>query len=293
VSAAQRQALDRLAQALNQVSAGSSTAKRLQEGDYQGASSQLSQLADDLDQLSKAAKDQLAQALRDAANDPSTRGTRLADRERLAASALSGSDYDSQRRALQDLAREITRSPSPAQASQASASQGTSRSTADQKTTARVGQADPAAAQKSGSGSGQGSGSKVSQGSSSAGQPIGSAQGAADGSDAAAADGTESGSGGSKGAGSGNEQQAPSPEGPSTSLDVAGEQVEVPAQLSGGGQISASDGSGDPTSTIDASSASSGTGSFGPQEPGLVPSEQNSVPSGRRDVVRDYFNGEP
>jgi hypothetical protein len=107
--ASNRRALQLLAQALGEVSVGQAAAQAIQQGEYQTAAAELISLAEDLDQLSPEAKQQLASALARAAQDPVSQGTRLAELERQAAQALAGSHYDAQRRALEALAEELSR----------------------------------------------------------------------------------------------------------------------------------------------------------------------------------------
>ena len=80
--------LDRLAEALGQVSAGQSAADSLRQGDAEQAADQLRELGREADQLSPEAKSQLAEALRQAAADGLTERA-LSDRERRAADALA------------------------------------------------------------------------------------------------------------------------------------------------------------------------------------------------------------
>src|SRR5919197_62616 len=105
-----RQALDRLANALAQVSAGQAAAEAIQRGDYQAARDQLANLAEESDQLSTAAKQQLSQALQAAAAQTQATDRQLADRERQAAQALARGYYNEQRQSLRQLADQVQRS---------------------------------------------------------------------------------------------------------------------------------------------------------------------------------------
>ena len=105
-----RQSLDRLAEALGQVSAGQAAAEAIQRGDYQTARDQVSTLGDEADQLSTAAKQQLAQALQTAATQTQAADRQLADRERQAAQALARGYYNDERQALRQLGDQIQRS---------------------------------------------------------------------------------------------------------------------------------------------------------------------------------------
>lgn len=110
VEQGQREALDRLSQALGKVSAGQPAADAIQNGDYSGARDQLSSLADDADQLSDAAKQQLSRSLQQAAGATNSTDRSLADRERQAANALSRGNYNDQRQALKGLADQVPKS---------------------------------------------------------------------------------------------------------------------------------------------------------------------------------------
>ena len=65
---AERVALDALSQALGHVSAAQPAADAIQQGDFSAAKQQLANLGEEADQLSDAAKQQLASALQQAAN---------------------------------------------------------------------------------------------------------------------------------------------------------------------------------------------------------------------------------
>ena len=106
---AEQEALDRLAQALGQVSAAQTAADAIQRGDFGEARQQLSSLGEESDQLSEAAKKQLAQALQQAASATGA-DKQLADRERQAAVALSRNTYSDQRNALRQLGEQVERS---------------------------------------------------------------------------------------------------------------------------------------------------------------------------------------
>src|SRR5262249_17757708 len=106
---AEQEALDRLAQALGQVSPGKAAAEAIQRGDFSTARSQLASLGEEADQLSDAAKKQLAQALQSAAS-ASAGDRQLADRERQAAVALGRNSYPDQRSTLRQLGDQVERS---------------------------------------------------------------------------------------------------------------------------------------------------------------------------------------
>jgi hypothetical protein len=105
-------ALDKLAQGLSNVSAGQTAANDLQQGNFSGATDELRNLGDNADQLSDAAKQQLAQGLQQAASGSAQADPALANREQQAAQALTRSSYVDQRQALRSLADQVQRSGS-------------------------------------------------------------------------------------------------------------------------------------------------------------------------------------
>ena len=157
---AERAALDQLAQGLGSVSAGQGAADAIQRGDFGAAHDQIQSLGEEADQLSDAAKQQLARGLQQAAAASSQSDRALADREQQAAQALSRSTYADQRQALNALADQVQRSGSrsvPAdqlerdqgQLQQQAQQQGSQQPTSQQS----AGQSGPAARnQQSGSG---------------------------------------------------------------------------------------------------------------------------------------------
>ena len=107
---AERTALDKLAQGLSNVSAGQAAANDIEQGDFSGARDQLQNLADNADQLSDAAKQQLARGLQQAASASAQSDKALADREQQAAQALARSNYADQRQTLRALGDQVQRS---------------------------------------------------------------------------------------------------------------------------------------------------------------------------------------
>jgi hypothetical protein len=114
---AERTALDTLAHALGSVSAGQPAAEAIQQGDFGAARDQLQSLGDETDQLSDAAKQQLARALQQASASTTATDRQLADKERQAAQALTRSSYGEQRQALRGLADQLARSGARAEPS--------------------------------------------------------------------------------------------------------------------------------------------------------------------------------
>jgi hypothetical protein len=106
----QRAALETLAQAVGRISAGQPAAEAIRRGDYQAARDQLANLAEEADQLSEAAKQELSRALLEAASATAATDRQLAERERQAAQALRRNTYADQRQALRNLADQIDKS---------------------------------------------------------------------------------------------------------------------------------------------------------------------------------------
>ena len=102
---AERAALDKLAQGLGSVSAGQGAADAIQRGDFDAARDQIRSLGEEADQLSEAAKQQLARGLQQASSATGQSDRGLADREQQAAQALSRSTYTDQRQALERAGR--------------------------------------------------------------------------------------------------------------------------------------------------------------------------------------------
>ncbi|MDP8923996.1 MAG: hypothetical protein M3O34_14095, partial [Chloroflexota bacterium] len=106
-SQSDRNSLDRLGQALDQVAAGRPAAEAIQRGDYEQAAREIAQLGSESDQLSQQAKQELSQALRQAAQDTQQSAPELSQRERRAADALAGRDYEAARQAMGELADQV------------------------------------------------------------------------------------------------------------------------------------------------------------------------------------------
>jgi hypothetical protein len=287
---AQRAALDRLADALRQMSATRSAGEALARGDAASAGDQIASLGERADELSAAAKQQLAQALDTAASQTSQAGgdRALAQREQQAAQALSRNDYAAQQRALQQLGEQVKRSgtaaPSPDQLQR------------DQAQAAAQGGAD---SQSGGSQPGSGA---ASQGAQSGGGEAGGAAGAGQGQGIGQAAGDQAGGGvgasggaegGAGGPGAGQGAGAPiSDSNPAPPLDATAQRVDVPVELGPGERTHPSTGApnqpqaplrGGGTGAVSESSQTQSTGSLAP--------ERNLVPAEQRQVVRGYFNG--
>ncbi|MFN8633560.1 MAG: hypothetical protein U0893_06860 [Chloroflexota bacterium] len=270
-----QQALDRLGQALDQIAAGHQAAEALRRGDYEQAAREIAQLGTESDQLSQEAKTQLAQALRAAAND-SPNSPELGQSERRAADALTGRDYDAARQAMSDLADQVnTRSRNVIPQSELNRawdalnqerraegqpeSNGSARNNQDQQR------------QQQGRGQQPGQGPQQGQGQSNQpqnGQGIGTAP--------------------SNGGPPGQQQDGD----PAPRLDSQGQQVQV--ELKPGQKPGSKPGDADKPDDrpLDESGPVASSSSANPgQITSAAPPEINFVPSGRRDIVRQYFQG--
>jgi hypothetical protein len=281
-TSAQREMLDRLARALAQVSASEAAAESIQRGDYAQAGQQLAQLGQESDQLSADAKRELSQALRRAAAESASAPT-LAERERRAAEALAGRDYQATRSALAALGDEVARA----------AGQTSSPS--------ELGEAMQRLQQeRSNSGLTRSGGER---GAPAAGQPDTSAR--TGGSQAGLSEGNSRGGQGGAQAGAAepgqNASQAP-PDGPAEKsgpsdlgaaaprLEVAGKPVEVPVKPGAGGEP------GSPTERAsgDEQLVEASQAAFESDHPAVpvqagAQAERIVVPGDQRQVVRDYF----
>jgi hypothetical protein len=278
----QREMLDRLSRALAQVSASEAAAESIQRGDYAQAGQQLAQLGQESDQLSAEAKRELSQALRSAAAESASAPT-LAERERRAAEALAGRDYQATRSALAALGDEVARvsGQTPSQAELSEAMQRLQQERSDSGLTRSGGE----------------------RGAPASGQPNTSAR--TGGSQAGLGEGNSSGLAGSTQAGEAepgqNASQAPPDgqaerSGPSDlgaaapRLDVAGKPVEVPVRPGAGGEP------GSPTERAsgDEQLVEDSQATFESDHPAVTvqaggQAERIVVPGDQRQVVRDYF----
>jgi hypothetical protein len=275
-----KNALDRLGQAFDQIAAGHPAAEALQRGNYEQAAQEIANLGTESDQLSNEAKAQLAQALRAAAND-SAASPELSQRERRAADTLAGRDYDATRQALGDLADQVrSRSQNVIpQSEQARAwdqlnQERRAQGQPDSPGSARQQQPPPRAntqPQPPGGNRFQ-PGQQGQQGQSNQPQP-----------------GNGNGSAPSQGGPPGETQ----PDAPAPRLDAQGKPVEVdvkPGQQPGTKNGGAAKDDGKPKDDV-GSITSTASGDPG-QVTSAAPPELNSVPSARRDVVRSYFQNQ-
>jgi hypothetical protein len=263
-------ALDKLSKALSSVSAGQAAANAIQQGNFAAARNELQTLGDDADQLSDAAKQQLARALQDAAAKTAQADRQLADRERQTAQALSRPNYADQRQTLRGLGDQIERSGS--------------RSVSADQLARDVGQLQQQ--QNAAANQGAGAPSQVPAGgqqanSSGAPQP-GQQPGAGTGGQGAGADGQEGG----PGVGSGSD---PNMYGDASRLETSGQRVQVPTRLGAGAGIRPSDGTEDQLSADPFVGGRTVSELAQAQQTGQVAPEQNLVPGEQRPVVRGYF----
>jgi hypothetical protein len=270
---AAHEALDQLAQALGRVSAGQPAADAIQRGDFSAARQQLTTLGEEADQLSDAAKQQLARDLQQAANATAATDRALADRERQAAQALSRNNYVEQRQALRNLADQVERS-------------GARTATTDQlaRDIGRLQQQSGAGAAPGGAASQAGRTGPVGAGTQAGADAAGQTGAAAQvGGDAA---GQTGGPGAGTGAGASpfDSDQSNQP-----SLDAVGQSVQVPPKLSSGPGVRPTSGNEDQVADDPTAATRSVSEVAQPQQTGQVAPEQNLVPSEQRPVVRGYF----
>jgi hypothetical protein len=278
---AERSALDSLAQALGSVSAGQGVADAIQQGDFNSARSQLQNLGEEADQVSDAAKQQLARALQQAAGGTAATDHPLSDRERQAAQALSRSSYADQRQTLRNLADQVERSGARSvSADELAREQGQLQQQQGGATGARGqvgagGQPAPDAQRSSAAQGQQGPGT----GAGADGEDLTAAGGQAGG----AAAGQQGGAG--VGAGTNPDVLGNQPQ----RLDAAGQQVQVPTKLGRGPGVRPPDGTED-QSAADANPGGQTVSELAQaQQTGQVSAEQNLVPGEQRPIVRGYF----
>jgi hypothetical protein len=276
---AERSALDTLAQALDTISAGQPAATAIQQGDFNTARDQLQNLADNADQLTDAAKQQLARGLQRAATNTAQTDKALATREQQAAQALSKSNYTEQRQALSALADQIERSGA--------------QSVPSDQLEREVGQL-----QQQSANSAQSSTSRAS--SRGAGQPAASKPGAGPGPGDPTGAGAQAkgaltsgqngdGAGDQNGAGIGTGTDPNFFSDKPSRLDTAGQQVQVPLKLSNGPGVRPADGTEDQSVPDPRLGGRTIAETAQTQQTGQIAPEQNLVPGEQRPVVRGYF----
>jgi hypothetical protein len=275
---AERAALDKLAQGLGSVSAGQGAADAIQRGDFNAAHDQIQSLGDEADQLSDAAKQQLARGLQQAAAPTAQSDRALADREQQAAQALSRSTYNDQRQALNALADQVQRSGARSvPADQLERDQGQLQ---QQLGATQQGQASSTRPQPSSNGQ-PGSSTSDTGGQGDQGQQTTPGTGGLSESDSGAAQ--QGGAGIGTGA-------SPDPfSNQASRLDAAGQQVQVPTKLGAGPGVRPADGTEDQSTPDPSLGGRSVAEQAQAQQTGQVTPEQNLVPGEQRPVVRGYF----
>jgi hypothetical protein len=286
---AERAALDKLAQGLGSVSAGQGAADALQRGDFGSAHDQIQSLGEQADQLSDAAKQQLARGLLQAAAASQQSDRALATSEQQTAQALSRSTYNDQRQALSALADQVERSGTRSvPADQLARDQGQLQQ--QQQKQQQLLQQHPQV------GSGE-IGSAVQGEQAGAGQPGASTTDAGTTADqgaqttSAAGGASESDNGGAQQGGAGiGTGASPDPFSNQPSrLDTSGQQVQVPTRLGNGTNVRPADGSEDQAVSNPALGGQTVTEQAQAQQTGEVNAEENLVPGEQRPVVRGYF----
>ena len=296
-SQSDRNSLDRLGQALEQGAAGRPAAEAIQRGDYDAASREIAQLGAESDQLSPQAKQELAQALRQAAQDSQQAAPELAQRERRAADALAGRDYDAARQAMSDLADQVAtrgRNVIPQQELARAWDNVNQERRAQGQEPNQAAQAQQRGNQQPGGQQGQ-QGQQPGQQGGTAAQPDASGNAPGEGQQG------EAGQGGARGAGIGNSATDEGAPGEASAandpqrLEVQGKPVEVELRQTGQSDRRPDDPSQNPDAQPSGDDEAGAVSESSSAQPGRVtsstPPESNFVPSGRRDVVREYFSG--
>jgi hypothetical protein len=278
---AERSALDKLAQALGAISAGQPAADAIQQADFNTARDQLQNLADNADQLTDAAKQQLGRGLQDAASSTAQADRALANREQQAAQALARSNYADQRQALSALADQVQRS-------------GTQSVPSDQleRDLGQLQQDTGAPAQEANA-----TNSNSAPSSQSAANQPGAGQGDANQAAASGAQGQGTVTGGQNGNGAGDQNGTGVGTGTDPNLyadqpsrlDSSGQQVQVPLKLGNGPGVRPSDANDDQTLPNPELGGRTTSELAQTQQTGQVAPEQNLVPGQQRPVVRGYF----
>lgn len=307
--------LDKLGQALDGQSAAQQAADNLRKGNYGQAAKDISDLGTQSDQLSAAAKKDLAGALEQAANDPST-GSDLRSSEQAAADALRNGEYkkvasslDGLGKSVQDTAGKVMSQQEMAKAYPSPAAPSPSSQNGQQPQNGDGGQQN-----NSGKQGGQGSQPGQSQSGQQNGQQAGSQQNDSGGQgqgqqgsqSGGAGEGQQSGQQGQGQGQQGGGQQGGGQDQGQTGSPGTGHRESGPTGpggITGGGQnpfdLQGSQpqqanrpGTGDrPALSLDGSGSAGGTVPVAPGSASNVPGENSTVPVARWDVIQRYFNG--
>lgn len=299
-----QQDLNRLAQALNGQSASQQASDSLRQGDYNKAASQLSQLGQQNDQLSDAAKQGLSDALNQAAQGSSTTPD-LQQSEQAAADALANGDYRSIAGAMKELGQAVQSAgrdvvpqqqlaknyplptPPPDQGQQQNGtgngnSNGQGQSGSQQGSGNQQGQQ----GQQGQSGQQGGAGQQGQDGQS--GQSGQSGQNGSQGQNGGQSSPSQDNEGQSKGGSAGDGTRVNGPK-DDTALNVQGN----PFELEGKPDSNANkpgQKNDQPALSLDGSSASGGAISPGQGSAVTAPGESNNPPVDRRPIVQRYFS---
>lgn len=307
--------LQQLGQALNGQSAAQGAADNLRNGNYNQAAQDLKDLGTNSDQLSDGAKQDLSNALNQAAGQTSDNS--LAQAEREAAAALQKGDYDQSTASMDQLSQAIQNTagnvmsqqqlaqtyPSPTAGSasaQPSQQSGNSSSSNNGSAQSQTGQSGQSGQSQQGQQSGQGSqGSQDGQGNQQGGQGSQDSGGSTQQQDP---NGSSPQGGGSGDAGKDSQNGQPQTGAPGTGHRDSGPTDSIstqggssnPFQLDNQSQQPNKPGDNSkPAISLDTttSGSSSGPAPVAPGTAGNLPAENSNLPVDRWPVVQRYFNG--
>ncbi|MBI4491935.1 MAG: hypothetical protein HY690_03985 [Chloroflexi bacterium] len=267
-SRSQQAALARLARALAGTAAAREIGEQLQRGNYAQAANNLRNLGRENDQLSREAKSELSEALRQAAGDTNESSPDLARQEDRAARALAGRDYRSTQQALDRLSQSMS-DASQQIIPQEELAQAWQRLQEEQR---RQGEGDlegPGGASASDLQMADGAGANPSTGLANEG-------------DSSAA---------SSAGGPGTNLGSFNPVGKPTRLNVAGREVEIEGRPAGTGDGKGSSRAAGPTLSLKDADESGALqeGLPQPTDPVRDTAEHTSIPLGHLQAVHDYF----
>ncbi|MBF6612136.1 MAG: hypothetical protein IVW55_03320 [Chloroflexi bacterium] len=296
-----QQDLNRLAQALNGQSASQQTSDSLRQGDYNKAASQLSQLGQQNDQLSDAAKQGLSDALNQAAQASSTTPD-LQQSEQAAADALANGDYRSIAGAMKELGQAVQSAgrdvvpqqqlaknyplptPPPDQGQQQNGS--SSSSSSQQNSQGQSGSQQGSGNQQGQQGQSgqQGGAGQQGQG----GQSGQSGQNGSQGQNGGQSSPSQDNEGQSKGGSAGDGTRVNGPK-DDTALNVQGNPFELEGKPDPNAN-KAGQKNDQPALSLGGSSAAGGATSAGQGSAVTAPGESNNPPVDRRPIVQRYFS---
>ncbi|HKP51364.1 MAG TPA: hypothetical protein VJ183_01785 [Chloroflexia bacterium] len=282
--------LARLGRALDGQSVTQQAADALKQGNTDEAAQELTELGKENDQVSKAAKEGLADALEQAAQDTDANRL-LKNAERDAAKALRDGDYKSVEEAMQNLADAMQQTAANVIPQQELAKnfpeessggeQGASQQPGDQSEQGNTGAGEEEGDQ-SGQEGPQGGGETGQAGKSESDQP---GQGGGDKS--------QGGEGSSQSGAPGQGTRVNGPK-DTTDLDVPGNPFELDAKPEPGNtQPQPNQQQDHPGLTLDGGAGASGASPVSPGNAVNVPGETGSLPLDRWEVIRKFFTPEP